>query len=181
MIVIDDFLDSYSELKELSLTCSFDDKTNSVDGVTYPHIFEGIPDNIREEIIVKIGSSREFMFMRMSPKGVSVPHIAHTDNSMGDYSLMLYLNSGPGGTSFLRHKQTGICYAPEDEVFVGLVSQDINSIDAWAITESVPMKENRALIFNSHFFHRAEPIGGFGDTQLNSRIVLTCFYDKTGN
>ena len=177
MIVIDGFLDSYKELKELSLSCEFADRENPVDGVVYPHIFDDIPEHIKDEIREKIQPRRDFMFMRMSPENAHAPHIAHTDNSMGKYSLMLYLNDGPGGTSLLRHKKTGICYAPEDGEYTAIAQADMNRIDAWAVTEHIPMKQNRAAVFDAHYFHRADPVGGFGSTQADSRIVLTCFYD----
>ena len=181
MIIIDNFLDSYDELKRYSLSCRFEDVANPVDGVIYPNICTEIPKRVQDEILSKINTDSFYMFLRMSPRGVRVPHIAHTDNSMGDSSLMLYLNDGVGGTSLLRHKLTGCCYAPEDPGFAEILSHDVNNQDSWAVTDSVDMVQNRALIFDAHRFHRADPVFGFGSDQSNSRIVLTCFYDKSGD
>lgn len=181
MIVLDDFLDTYDELKAFSQVCEFKDEENTIDGVTYPYICSTIPDNVKEELLSKIQPSNYIMFMRMSPKGVHVPHVAHTDNSMGQCSLMLYLNDDVGGTAFLRHKDTGICYAPEKQEYLDITVNDMNNAEAWDVIDRVPMKQNRVLVFNSHLFHRAEPIGGFGVNQNDARIVLTCFYDKTSN
>lgn len=179
---IDNFLDSYDELKELSLNCEFSDVVCPNDRVVYPNIFTEIPGKIREEILSKIKEATgiepkdETMFMRMSPKGVHCPHKVHHDSLMGEYSLMLYLNDGEGGTSIVRHNETGIGYAPENEIFTHIIQKDQNNPEKWERVETVQMKQNRAFIFEANRMHCAEPIGGFGKDQSDSRIVLTCFF-----
>ena len=181
-MVIDNFIDSYSELKELSLTCDFQDLENPSDGVIYPNIFANIPEQIKSDILAKlkeITSNKPkdiTMFMRMSPSGVYCPHKVHHDLVMGNMSLMLYLNDGDGGTSFVKHNETGIAYAPVSRIFSNIIEADQNNPEQWTITESVKMKQNRALIFDASRMHCAEPIGGFGENQKDSRIVLTCFF-----
>jgi len=180
---VDNFLDSYSDLREYANTAKFEDIENPVDGVTYPLICRDVPDETVSEIAITLSKimgrmvKLEATFLRLSTEGVDVPHIAHTDKSMGDYSLMLYLNDNPkAGTSFLRHKETGMCYHPESEEFIKIARRDQNNVDAWRINSSVEMQQNRATIFDSGYFHCAQPVGGFGDDQLNGRIVLTCFF-----
>lgn len=181
-IQIDSFIDSYADLKDYTKTADFSGVRNPVDGVIYPHICSSLPEAIRIEILVKIAAiiAREpqsvTMFIRRSPAGVPVPHIAHTDNSMGLYSLMLYMNDSlDGGTAFIRHKQTGMMYAPESQEFVDLAEKDQNELSAWAIVEQAIMKENRAVIFDAGLFHCAMPIGGFGEG-AEARTVLTVFF-----
>lgn len=181
-MIIDNFIQSYDELKKISLDCVFADEVNPGDGVVYPLIFKDIPEEIKEEILLKIAESVGFepkdvvMFMRMSPGGVDCPHIVHHDKVMGNYSLMLYLNDDDGGTSLVRHLETGISYAPNNEQFAKIIAYDQNDIRQWQITNTVKMKENRAFIFDAGNLHCAEPLGGFGENQANSRIVLTCFF-----
>lgn len=181
MIIIDNFIDSYPELKQLSLNCEFKDISNPADGVVYPLIFNEIPQNIRDEIQGKLNGifgsvTINYLFMRQSPKGVPVPHMAHTDNSMGDFSLMLYMQDNPiAGTGLIRHKRSGITYAPESEAFLDIVRHDQNSPDEWALYDKSDMKENRAAIFDAHLFHCALPVGGFGEGN-DSRCVLTAFF-----
>ena len=181
-MLIDNFLDSYDQLKELSLNCEFNDFESPYDGVVYPNIFAEIPDDIKDEVISKIKEAtggepkNEIIFMRMSPKGVSCPHKIHHDAVMGDYSLMLYLNDADGGTSMVRHNETGIAYAPENEAFSKIIQFDQNNPGAWTRVETASMKQNRAFIFEANRMHCAEPIGGFGENQSESRIVLTCFF-----
>jgi len=183
MIIIDSFLENYSELKKHSLSCSFSDIVNPVDGVAYPFINKDIPESIVSEAQEKLSEifgdvKINAIFLRMSPAGVGVPHMAHTDISMGRYSLMLYLNDKDGaGTGLLTHKETGIAFTPESQYFADIVIADQNNCDAWHITEMAHMKENRAAIFDANRFHCALPVGGFGDSQSESRIVLTVFFD----
>jgi len=183
VIEIDGFINSYSELKSLSKICQFQDIENPYDGVIYPSIFMDIPNHIREDIGSKLfdmfGEVKiNALFMRMSQAGVHVPHMAHTDNSMGDYSLMLYLFDNPGsGTAMLKHKASGIAYAPEDENYLDGLIEDMNSPGAWDITDIAVARENKALIFKADRFHCALPVGGFGETQEDARIVLTAFFE----
>lgn len=181
--VINNFIESYSQLREYADTANFETIKNNVDDVEYPYVCADIPENIKNEVLAVIAEDmgREprdvTIFMRMSPAGVHVPHVAHTDKSMGRFSLMLYLNDHEkGGTSILRHKESGAAYHPDDEDFVKYLNQDINDPYAWAPLYKTSMKQNQAAIFDSSFFHRAEPVGGFGDTQKNARIVLTVFF-----
>lgn len=182
MILEDDFLPSCSLLKDYSQDANFCDVVNEVDGVTYPHICEDIP----EKIILEMGAGlSEVMgrdvdinsiFMRRSPLGVYVPNPVHSDASMGDYSCMLYLNdNSAAGTSLVYHKETGIAINPESKVLVDLINKDNRDPDKWGVFMFAEMRENLAFIFRSDILHRAEPIGGFGEGN-QSRTVLTCFF-----
>ena len=181
-MILDNFLVSYKELKAYSLKCDFIDEINPIDGVVYPLICKDIPESVISEITSKLSEflGRETeqitIFMRMSPKGADCPHLIHHDGSMGKYSLMLYLNSTVGGTALVRHTETGITYAPNNQIFVNIITYDQNNVDAWQEYERADMKENRAFIFDAQKLHCALPIGGFGENQKDSRIVLTCFF-----
>jgi len=184
MIVIDDFLPEFDELQKYAMTAKFTDVVNSFDGVTYPLICTDLPDHLRKHVLREIakhfpGFESPVMFMRRSPAGVPCPHQAHSDASMGTHSLMLYLNSADhcrGGTSFLSHRISGIAYAPADPLFIGVVVDDQNRPEAWDVRGMAEMKPNRAVIFDAAMMHRAEPVGGFGSTPEDARVVLTCFF-----
>lgn len=180
--VVDNFLESYPALRQYADTAVFEDEINPVDNVVYPFICKAIPEGIRQEVIHRISRFLNripicpTVFMRMSPAGVKPPHYAHTDKSMGDYSLMLYMTDGAGGTAILRHKESGICYNPENQFYVDQVNTDMNNPDAWESVARVPMAQNRAAIFDASFFHAAMPYGGFGNDQTDARMVLTVFF-----
>lgn len=186
MIVVDDFLPEFQELQAYARTAKFTDVVNDADGVTYPLICADIPDHLKlavfREIAMIHGSPQSpTIFMRRSPAGVPCPHQVHSDASMGTHSLMLYLNAEEdceGGTSFLSHRLTGIAYNPELPEAVAVIVSDQNSPDAWHVNAMASMKPNRAVIFDASALHRAEPIGGFGNTPENTRVVLTCFFRR---
>lgn len=186
MIVIDDFLPEFEELQSYAKTATFTDVANDFDGVTYPLICADIPRNlvisVLSQIAKRFGMPEDpVMFMRRSPAGVPCPHQVHSDASMGTHSLMLYLNAEEdcqGGTSFLSHRLTGIAYNPELPEAVEIIVADQNRTDAWDIRDMAEMRPNRAVIFKADALHRAEPVGGFGDTPENTRVVLTCFFRR---
>lgn len=186
MIVIDDFLPEFEELQSYAKTATFADVVNEVDGVTYPLICDEIPNHLRLAVLCAIAKHFDLpespaMFMRRSPEGTHCPHQVHSDASMGTHSLMLYLNDEEdceGGTSFLSHRATGIAYNPESQEATAIIVNDQNNPVAWRIRETVPMQPNRAVIFDADRLHRAEPVGGFGDTPDNTRVVLTCFFRR---
>lgn len=186
MIVIDDFLPEFSELQSYAMTAKFTDVVNEFDGVTYPLICADIPNHLRAAVLRQI--ENEFaipesptMFMRRSPAGVPCPHQVHSDASMGTHSLMLYLNAEEdcdGGTSFLSHRLTGIAYNPALPEAVEIIAADQNRPEAWEIRNMAAMRPNRAVIFKADALHRAEPVGGFGDSPENTRVVMTCFFKR---
>jgi len=179
-LIIDNFIESFGSLLSAAKNGSFVDEVNPIDGVTYPLINRDLSVEVASEIVMKLSDlmrkpiANPFMFMRRSPKGVDCPHQAHSDASMGTHSLMLYIN-GEGGTSLLRHKESGIAYNPESHEFVNVITRDQNIADAWEITDMVNLVPNRAFIFRSDMIHRAEPIGGFGEGN-EARTILTCFF-----
>lgn len=182
MLVIDNFLASFDELKEHSLACNFGDIVNPADGVVYPHINLDIPRRVINETKEKLAQifgavHVNYAFLRMSPKGVFAPQAVHTDCSMGKYSLMLYLNNADGGTAMMAHKASGISQAPAEEFFLEVTTPDKNNIDAWEVIGISEMKENRAAIFAAKRYHCAMPVGGFGENQSDARIVMTVFFD----
>ncbi|WP_189635871.1 2OG-Fe(II) oxygenase [Pseudomonas chlororaphis] len=185
MLIVDDFLPEFEVLREHAERAKFEDVVNDFDGVTYPLICRDIPGLIVESILNKlsniVGSEilNPTMFMRRSPAGIHCPHQVHSDLSMGRKSLMLYLNHEKdcqGGTSFLSHRDTGISYNPGHPTFAALVVASQNDPDAWDIRDLAEMRPNRAVIFDAARLHRAEPVGGFGSTPQDTRVVLTCFF-----
>jgi hypothetical protein len=184
MIEIDDFLQFPDRLISYSKACEFKDEINPIDGVVYPHICKDIPKPILNDVIFNLTHKvlgrapvNPFCFMRMSPAEVTAPHKFHTDNSMGAYSMMIYLQDAPEyGTGFAQHIETDMVSSYADPADVEKGAVDVNNESAWNIYRIFSMKKNKAIIFDSHLFHVALPIGGFGSTQDDSRIVFTCFF-----
>ena len=182
MIIIDDFLEiTYPELKKYSKTCEFKDQVNPTDGVIYPNICADIPEKVLNELHWFLGAvigkkiKDPTIFMRMSPKSVHCPHVFHNDESMGKFSMMLYLEDrDDAGTALAKHKRSG-AIRPTPDILQNVI-EDQNKHEEWFLYDMAEMKENRAVIFDSSLFHCALPFGGYGETQEDSRIVLTCFF-----
>ncbi len=184
-LIVDDFLPEFDRVREFADVADYQPFVSAVDDVEYPFICPA-PDFVSELVhsgVKKImGGSIDIqhVFFRASPDGVHVPNQVHNDLSMGEYSLMVYMNRRKdctGGTSFLRHKEMGfdrntVC---DEELEAAL--RDGKNPDKWDVTMTCPMEENRALIFSAELMHRAEPVGGFGSGD-EARVVLTAFFDS---
>lgn len=178
MIQINNFLSGYEAFREYCDNLDYSGVENPADGVFYPGVSLEIPENIQQEVKSRIERAMDkevsinAIFLRLSTKGMFAPHQAHHDGIMGQYSLMLYLNRPEhcmGGTSFVRH------ISGDD-----LARWEIDHSDPtkWEITDLCVMEPNKACIFNAELMHRAEPIGGFGDSPENGRLVLTAFFNE---
>lgn len=174
-LVLDDFLPDFSGWRAWADTAHFSDVINPADGVSYPGICDAVPTfGTRQRLESVMGRQVRInaLFMRLSLEGVQVPHQAHNDAVMGKFSMMLYLNRPEhcrGGTSLLRHIER----EPDKETW----ERDTNDPEMWEVLSLCQMKSNRAFIFRSDLWHRAEPIGGFGTTAVDGRLVLTAFFD----
>ncbi len=183
-MIFDNFLNSFDILNRHARSIAeFSGVENPADGVVYPDVTIDIPDLVRDEIQTHLDRIFErpvhinTMFMRLTSDATfGAPHQAHTDSVMGEFTLLLYLNDESGGTSLVRHVDTGMDRDPETNEQYEAWVRDTNVPDAWEITEMVQMRKNRANIIDAHLMHRAEPVGGFGDGQADGRIVLTAFF-----
>ena len=94
---------------------------------------------------------------------------------MGDVTFLMYLQDGPGGTSMVHHKYTGMNGQPSGEFELAMWQRDHNIPEAWEIDSMVEMRKNRATHFPSAQMHRAEPIEGFGEELGDGRLVMIAF------
>lgn len=184
--IIDGFIDDFKGFRKHCVDLDYSGIKNPQDGITYPDISDEIPEPVKLEIQSKIESylgkkvTFNYLFIRKSSAGVPVPNIVHSDLEMGQVSLMVYLNELDdciGGTSFMIHKECGLSRHPETKAQLTKLHEDGNNFDKWQIKEMAEMKPNRAVIFDSYDLHCALPIGGFGSSNKDSRLVLTAFMD----
>ena len=194
-LIIDEFLDKAEEFRKYAVSRSYEGVRNPQDGVIYPDVTIDIPKEIQEEILIKLSwvltpycenkhngadIHPKVMFMRMSKAGVHVPHQAHTDKNIADYTLLIYLNKDEdceGGTDILEHIDGQMKIHPQTQEEIDLWKQDTNVPERWSKVGFCPMKFNRAFILRSDLFHRSMPINGFGLTPEDSRLVLICFFN----
>jgi hypothetical protein len=112
----------------------------------------------------------------------------HIDQS--HWSGILYLSRPEdcrGGTEFFRHKRTNTDRVPMDEESLKAagydsyeeLQHDILDKDAldrskWELTMTVPMRFNRLVLLQPHYWHTAGP--GFGDSLENGRLIYLMFF-----
>lgn len=109
-------------------------------------------------------------FFRRSPLGQAEPNYIHTDESMGDWTGIFYLNPTPAegdGTVFWRHATT-LHESGAEWMYDG------HEPGKWVETQRVAAKFNRLLLFNARLFHsRAIPENyGEGD---GARLIQVMF------
>lgn len=181
--IVDDFLSHFDQWRQWCDGLSYSDATNPVDQVSYPGIYKDVPTyGVKQRLSYLLGPIVvNTCFLRLSIAGVHVPNVAHTDDSMGEWSLMLYMNRHEhcaGGTALLRHRDGGEANTGEAEQ-ASRWAADANKLGAWEQVMSVPMRSNRAFIFPANLAHCAIPVGGFGDDATDGRLVLTCFFTRS--
>jgi len=187
IINLDHWFDKFDPFRDYARTCSYGGEKNSVDGVTYPDISKDIPEIIRQEIQEKLtqytGGTVHMgeLFLRMRTEGVQAPYGAHNDAIMGSHALMVYMDNDDSpktGTMLVEHIETGIKGQPETEADLELVRKDSNDPSKWRVYDWLAEGgANTAVIFPTYLMHQAHPNDGFGKTNADGRLVLTCFFD----
>lgn len=163
----------------------FGDFVSPWDSVKYPGINKGLPGWMMERVVERL---EEVTAERVEPTAIfarvtsaatgNAPHRIHCDQVMGQYSAHVYLSKqwpDYAGTAFWNHKTEGQMLT--DDTDVAQVMADSHLSDAWEKSFTCQGKFNRLLIHDSRLWHSAEPVGGWGDSPANGRVVLTCFFN----
>jgi hypothetical protein len=171
-LVIDDFFEDFDSIRKYLDTLDYDGEVNPKDGVFYPGVNVGFHNYLRDQVRLRVGSPTE-LFLRLSPEGQATPHQAHHDGIMAKYTMIIYLNRAEhcdGGTSILEHV--------DGEPSVDVWRRDTNQPEQWIVKSQYIMEPNRAVIYPSEWWHRSEPVGGFGNRRSNARLVMVGFFDE---
>lgn len=110
-------------------------------------------------------------FARKSWPGIHKPNDCHTDKSLGEYTSIVYLHSGPG-TSFVSHADWGLYQHPSTEQEFEIFSRDRLDRRRWNVDLYCPAVENKMVLFDSLLMHRSEPEEGA------DRLVIVSAYKK---
>jgi len=179
----DNFLSNFDSFREHMLAADYGGVVNPVDKVTYPDCSYDIPETVKAEIVSRLSHMtgrvidpiHGFVVRLTAAHTATAPHQAHTDAVMSQFTFLLYLSDGVGGTALVSHKETGMNANPVNDEELAVWERDHNIYDAWNIDELIPMKANRAVIIPSELMHRAEPVEGYGSTVYDGRLVLISF------
>lgn len=107
-------------------------------------------------------------FFRKSPAGQEEPNYIHTDQGMGEWTAILYLNErvpAGDGTSFWKHRQSGCVRS----VATDSLKEEWHALYKWERIHHVSARFNRMCIFDSRLFHSrgiAENYGAGNEARL---------------
>lgn len=181
--IIDDFLDHPDSFRKAIIELPMKDHLNDADGVIYPGIVE-IPQDMQDHLnfLYEDMFQSKFIpklhFARHSYESMSPPNWAHSDFNMCQWIGLLYLSPVDypwDGTKLLRHKITRLETHPQNDDEMEVLKRDSNYKPGWDEVMHFPSRYNRLLILNARYIHAAAY--KFGTNRINSRLVLTTFFD----
>ena len=163
------------------LAQQFGDITNPLDGVVYPGICP-VPDPVAHEMMgaIEFLMGRDIVlrtaFCRATYGSMVATNKIHSDLIMGTYAAHVYLSPewpDGAGTSFFANKALGMRHRP------GVPPESVrpNHPEDWEKYCSVQAKLNRLLIHRGDAWHLAEPVGGWGSSPADGRLVITMFFE----
>jgi hypothetical protein len=196
LLIIDSFYDRPFEVRERVLSQEFKKFERAVyPGEETPPPFEIYPTIERISHYLRMPVSwREdtirngwFRLMRHDD-----PWKAKVHTDAFDYTAVVYLTpdgNAEGGTSFYRHKETGMSrlpYRPDPHYLEELrqkgitfqqmqeiLNRDTNDDSAWEEIQRVEYKFNRLVIFEPSQFHTGSRL--FGETRQTARMTQNFF------
>lgn len=195
-LVIDNFLDSAMEFREIASKLEFPVREEATN---YPGrnanrriLIDGLDNAVSklvgEKLVPTPGTSHgKFRLTLASDTGKAAVHV-----DASHWSGILYLSLPEhcrGGTDFYRHIPSGLDHTPYEEKHLAacgltdfsevgekLLLPDTNDESKWEHIMSIPFRFNRLVLFRPWLYHNAGP--GFGDCFDNGRLIYPLFYDQ---
>lgn len=186
-LIHDDALFDGPGVREFALKLDYRGETGP-DGVTYPNISAAVPPAVRSDLEYTLTRAvggpvdLKLCFFRLNLADTVIPHWAHTDTIMGEYSAFIYLSRPQdcqGGTAIVEHK-SGMRTHPKTDGEIALWRADTNRPERWNPVTLAPMAFNRLVVIPSELFHASTPTG-FGSTPVDGRLVLVSFFSRKVN
>ena len=193
LFVIDDFLRNPHEVRAqaLSMTYAVGGRypgLNSVETLKIAGLDDVISNIVREPVRAPWTKDFSHGHCRVALASDDQPGRIHIDQS--HWSGILYLSRPEdcqGGTEFYRHLRTGtdrvpmdpeslkkIGYGSYEELQHDILDKDALDRSKWEHTMTVPMRFNRLVLLQPHYWHTSGP--GFGDSLENGRLIYVMFF-----
>lgn len=192
-IIVDDFLDNATELREMALRLNYPTVPglfpgrNSQERVQIDSVDREVSRLVGEPLIAMPPPQAHGKF-RIAQAGDRGRAKVHVDTS--HWSGILYLSRPEdcrGGTEFFRHRATGTDGGPVDDaqarahgypgakqMIADILERDTMDDDAWELTMRVPMRFNRLVLLRPWLWHTAGE--AFGNSLENGRLVYLMFF-----
>lgn len=201
LVIVDDFYDDPDRIRKDALAMEYPVTGHFPGRNTVNHgvedAFQSVLQAIRLPIVVN-PRWRDITFFRLTRGRDDSSADIHVDHS--GWAGVCYLNPSPptrGGTSFFRHRLTGLTHWPTVDEVQLLVAQGLlpgQTLDSpseldrffagegrnrerWEEVMHVPSRYNRAVFYNAHQFHTIADWRSFGDTDQEARLCRLFFFD----
>jgi Family of unknown function (DUF6445) len=195
LFVVDDFLrePDVVRAKALELTYAVGGHypgLNSIEKIKLEGLGQLISNIVQEPLCAPWTPDFSHQSCRLSLASDDRPGRVHIDVSHWTGVLSLTRDEDcRGGTQFFRHRRTGTDYAPLTpaaladagyksfaELDADILQKDSLDPAKWEQTLCVPLKFNRLILLQPHYWHTAGP--GFGDSVENGRLVYLMFFKR---
>jgi len=190
--IVDNFLADPDSYRAKALTQEFYE-IRGPDGGIYKNISVRPTKEHKAEIEAAIGRpiEQDYSFLRYAIYGTPLNHLIHADSGLAPFACVLYLNTDDqipegSGTAFYQHRKLKYEQVPSVEQVRAagkspkrvweILEASWGDVDAWKETCRVPMKYNRAVIFETTNFHSRLPLDAFGNTLEDSRLIFVSFF-----
>ncbi len=172
--IYDDVLSDPEGYRAKALAQPFGDVT--VGAATFKGIAPVPDDSLLSWLTAKVGDVGPVTtFLRVSPAGQPEPNYIHTDQDMGAWTGILYLNPSPAegdGTTFWRHRDTGETRSHDATMAEALLWRDQTQ---WEPVHTVAARFNRLLMFPAPLFHSRAIFENYGASAEDARLIQVMF------
>ncbi len=193
LFIIDDFLRNAGAVRAEALTLNYSVQgrfpgLNSVEKLRIDGLDQVVSNIVREPVRAPWTNDFSHASCRLALASDDQPGRIHIDQS--HWSGILYLSRPEdcqGGTEFFRHRPTGTDRLPMDQASLNaagyssyeelqtkILDKDALDRSKWELTMSVPMRFNRLVLLQPHYWHTSGL--GFGDSVENGRLVYLMFF-----
>ena len=195
LIVIDDFLLEPDAVRRRALELSYSlaghfPGLNSIEKIKLNGLTEAISQLVHEPLHTPWSPDNPHESCRLALSSDAKPGRVHIDTSHWTGVLSLSRDEhSSGGTEFFRHRRTGTEHLPltpaallaagyssYDELDVDILQKDALDRTKWEQVLSVPLRFNRLILLQPHYWHTAGP--GFGENAENGRLVYLMFFNR---
>ena len=177
-LVIDNFCQDFNRVLLHAQTSEYYDWVG-FDGVTYKRVSLGRVPTLADELLRRLGNIEILGAGYRLNYNDELPNtLIHTDVGWGTHAAVVYLNAPNSGTAFWKHKELDIDSLdnPTAEL-VEKLSLDWDDESKWEQQAFVSGTTNRAVIYNSAWFHSRFPFHAAGASEQDGRLVVVAFFN----
>lgn len=193
VFVIDDFLGNPEAVRQEALSLNYSVRgrfpgLNSAEKIRLQGLENVVSALVREPVRAPWTDDFSHASCRLALASDDQPGRIHIDQS--HWSGILYLSRPEdcqGGTEFYRHIPTNTDRVPMDpeslrsigyseykELQRDILDKDALDRSKWELTYTVPMRFNRLVLLQPHYWHTSG--AGFGDSIENGRLIYLMFF-----